>query len=383
MKRSSASIAVLMGFLFVIGVGPARAQYPKGNYACSFDATGYTAPNTNQSVNVGGIFSLTVGPDGRSLSQSTATLSVNDGGAGSAVCNYGNGSGNIGQEPSGIHDAPLNYQAAISNSAVCPPGNAILTLIPVQSGLSFIYVNESGFFGNGSCGLADPPLSGSAFICRYMINDATGMGSGFGALVTIPPLDQPAIARVAFGTIFDEYPKGPGVCLYSAAGTATYPLPGQPNQGTWKTNAKLVLGICPADPPPPFTSVSFITTKDTVIITAPGISSSTCSRAKKGFLDLSTKEIKFGAQKLNSTTTRPIIVTNTGTESAKIDEISIGGAGAFGQTNNCVDALAPKQSCTITASFKPTMKPQVGATIMIFSDASTAILSVSLLGAGK
>jgi hypothetical protein len=60
---------------------------------CGVDSTGYTAPGTMTPVDVGGVFALTIAGD--AVTQSTATLSIDDGGDGPAVCAYSSGIGSV------------------------------------------------------------------------------------------------------------------------------------------------------------------------------------------------------------------------------------------------------------------------------------------------
>ena len=108
MKHTCAVAFVSLSILFIAAarvsaapdmskVGALRAV--AGTYSCGFDSlSGYVAPGTNKSVNVGGVFTLTIDNHG-AITQGDATLSVDDGGLGSAVCSYASGAGSVGTAP--------------------------------------------------------------------------------------------------------------------------------------------------------------------------------------------------------------------------------------------------------------------------------------------
>ena len=166
MKHTCAVALVSLSILFVAAarvsaapgvskgqVGALRAV--AGTYSCGFDSlSGYVAPGINKSVNVGGVFTLTIDNHG-AITQGDATLSVDDGGLGSAVCSYASGAGSVGTAPftGNFGDAALTYTADNANSSLCPSGNASMTFGPVDNGLKFIYSNSSGFTGQGTCGV--------------------------------------------------------------------------------------------------------------------------------------------------------------------------------------------------------------------------------------
>ena len=75
-----------------------------------------------------------------------------------------------------------------------------------------------------------------------------------------------------------------------------------------------------------------------------------------------------------------ITVSNGGTATLNLTDIST--TGAFSETNNCMTALAPNSSCSITATFTPTIQGTVQGALVITSNSVGSPLSVSLTGAG-
>jgi hypothetical protein len=80
------------------GFNPGGVAASAGSYSCGFDSTGYEAPGTDTDVAVGGVFTLTIGRSG-TISQGDFTMSVDDGGAGPAICKYQSGAGQITTVP--------------------------------------------------------------------------------------------------------------------------------------------------------------------------------------------------------------------------------------------------------------------------------------------
>jgi hypothetical protein len=266
------------GLLFLVSFSTANAAQPASsgtqNYSCSFDSNGNVAPGTDEGVHVGGIFTLTI--RGASITGSNAILSVDDGGDGPAVCEYQGGKGAIATAKRGADSASLSYESDGSNSTLCPSGSATLSLLRGSDGMTFVYSNESGFSGSGTCAIAGAPEP-SQFSCKYDIKNAVGTGSGVGGIVIYPPLNQavqPGKQRSAVGIVIaDNYSSPHLVCPYfGAGGIANYPLPNMPNMGEWTLTGKSFPG-CPASP---FFDVHFETAGNTIKITAPGISNPVC-----------------------------------------------------------------------------------------------------------
>src|SRR5580704_4141476 len=100
---SLALIAISLVFVTAAHAGSASSGAAKpavaGTYSCGFDsASGYQAPGTNASVEVGGVFTIAVDKAG-AITQGSADFAVDDGGAGPAVCSYPSGNGSISLEP--------------------------------------------------------------------------------------------------------------------------------------------------------------------------------------------------------------------------------------------------------------------------------------------
>ncbi len=101
---------------------------------------------------------------------------------------------------------------------------------------------------------------------------------------------------------------------------------------------------------------------------------------------LSPSTLAFGNLGVGSTSTaKTATLTNTSTTAAlTVTSIALGGANAgdFTVTNTCGTSLAAGASCTLTATFKPTVIGSRTATITITDNASPTTQTVSLTGTG-
>ncbi len=77
---------------------------------------------------------------------------------------------------------------------------------------------------------------------------------------------------------------------------------------------------------------------------------------------------------------KTVSITNTGTTSATISNVSLTGAG-FTQTNNCT-TLAVNASCTATVGFTPAAAGANTGTLTVTSNANNSPLSIGLSGSG-
>lgn len=354
-----------------------------GNYSCGFDSfAAYQAPGTNTSVNVGGVFTLTIDNQGM-ITKSDATLSVDDGGAGPAVCKYGSGAGKIDTAAftGGFGKASLSYQAANANSVLCPSDDASITFSPVSDGLKFIYTNSSGFTGQGSCAVAAPPTSRS-FTCNYNVKsgDDPGVGVGLSTVIFSPSLNQKTLIRVSAVWGTETYPSK--TCpFFAPIGLAPY----IPNSGAWIQLAVIELPNCPSTH---FKQVSFTTNSSTISITAPGISSASCAPAillanKAATIQVMPTALSFAGQKVKTTSpTQKVTITNTGSQSVNLAGFLI--KGDFDQDSECINqTLKTGENCVVDVSFTPKATGKRNGDLDILSDAGTGEVHVKLTGVGQ
>jgi VCBS repeat protein/ASPM-SPD-2-Hydin domain-containing protein len=102
---------------------------------------------------------------------------------------------------------------------------------------------------------------------------------------------------------------------------------------------------------------------------------------------LSPPTITFSPQQVG-TTSSPVVVTLTNTSKGitlSISGITITGAnpGDFGQTPSCGTLLPPKQSCTISVTFKPTMTGARSASLSVSDNGGASPQTVPLSGTGQ
>jgi hypothetical protein len=100
---------------------------------------------------------------------------------------------------------------------------------------------------------------------------------------------------------------------------------------------------------------------------------------------ISPLAINFGNQVVGTHSSPvPVQVTNVGTASIKIHEITFKGknSGDFSQTNNCGHSLGGGKSCTIQVTFTPLVKGKRSASLQVFDNGGASPQKVALSGKG-
>lgn len=100
---------------------------------------------------------------------------------------------------------------------------------------------------------------------------------------------------------------------------------------------------------------------------------------------LSRSLLNFGTQIFGLVSPPQVLtLTNTGTAVLTVTGLGVAGVdrAAFAQTNTCGSPIAPGASCTITVTFRPDVKGQTAATIMILDNAGNSPQKVTLAGVG-
>ena len=98
-------------------------------------------------------------------------------------------------------------------------------------------------------------------------------------------------------------------------------------------------------------------------------------------VSLDTLVLNFGNQLLNvSSAPKTATLTNTGV--APLQIVGITTAGEFHVTHNCGTALAPNASCTISATFLPTLLGSKGGTVKVATNAPTSPQQINTFGTG-
>ncbi len=95
-------------------------------------------------------------------------------------------------------------------------------------------------------------------------------------------------------------------------------------------------------------------------------------------------KLVFGTNPVNSFTTLPVQLTNTGQTPLNIGSITIVGANSavFAQVNNCPAVLAPAANCTISVTFAPTVKGASAGTLTVTDNVASGKSTVALTGTG-
>jgi hypothetical protein len=99
---------------------------------------------------------------------------------------------------------------------------------------------------------------------------------------------------------------------------------------------------------------------------------------------LSPRPLMFGQHAVNSQTTLPVQLTNSGQTNLTIGNIAISGQneGDFSQSSDCPSTLTPTVSCTIEVTFTPSAKGGRGATLTVSGNMATGKANISISGIG-
>ncbi|MGA9529398.1 MAG: choice-of-anchor D domain-containing protein [Terriglobales bacterium] len=99
---------------------------------------------------------------------------------------------------------------------------------------------------------------------------------------------------------------------------------------------------------------------------------------------LSPKPLMFGRQAVNSQTTLPVQLSNSGQTDLTVGNIAIGGPEAddYSQSNDCPSTLTPTASCTIEITFTPSAKGGRDARLTVSGNMPTGNTVMGMSGIG-
>jgi len=110
-------------------------------------------------------------------------------------------------------------------------------------------------------------------------------------------------------------------------------------------------------------------------------SSSAITPAAIGTLSVNPASFNFGSVNVGSVASQPISITNSGTASVTISNVSISGAG-FNASGASGAILSPGQSTTLNVTFTPAAAGSVTGNVTIPSNAANSSVSIGLSGTG-
>jgi len=96
---------------------------------------------------------------------------------------------------------------------------------------------------------------------------------------------------------------------------------------------------------------------------------------------LNYSSLSFGNVKVGKSSTLSVVPTSVGDTPLEINSITVSGSSTL--TNSTCTSLAPKATCTINVTFKPTSKKSFAGTLEISDNASSSPQTVSLSGKGN
>jgi hypothetical protein len=108
--------------------------------------------------------------------------------------------------------------------------------------------------------------------------------------------------------------------------------------------------------------------------------SGTGTTAATGQLTLSPTSVSFGTVQLNATTSKTVVLQNTGTASVSISQAVVSGAGFSMAGLNAGTTVAAGQSASFTVTYSPTTSGNAAGNVAITSNASNGSLNLGLIG---
>jgi hypothetical protein len=102
-------------------------------------------------------------------------------------------------------------------------------------------------------------------------------------------------------------------------------------------------------------------------------------------ISVSSSSLSFGTNKVNSSSSKTVVLKSTGTSTLTFNSITLGGTNAadFTKSGCTSSSLTPGASCTMTVTFKPKAKGSRSASITITDNASNSPQKVTLTGTGN
>jgi hypothetical protein len=189
----------------------------------------------------------------------------------------------------------------------------------------------------------------------------------------VPPAitSQPANQSVTAGQ----------VATFSAAVSGTAPLSYQ-----WKKNNTAISGATSASYATPVTTTSdngaqFTLTVSNSVSSVTSSAATLTVNAGSGQLTVSPSSLNFGNVNTGSNSALSATLTNSGTSSATISNVSVSGAG-FNATGLSGVILGPGQSTNVSVTFAPSGTGAVSGTVTITSNAANSPKGITLSGSG-
>jgi hypothetical protein len=108
----------------------------------------------------------------------------------------------------------------------------------------------------------------------------------------------------------------------------------------------------------------------------------TGTTASTGLLSASPASLSFGTVATGTSSSKQVVLTNTGNAAAAISAISASGTGFSVSGLTTPATLNASQSATLTVTYAPTSAGSVTGTVTVTSDASNSPLAIALSGTG-
>lgn len=110
--------------------------------------------------------------------------------------------------------------------------------------------------------------------------------------------------------------------------------------------------------------------------------STTKPQTGPGQLTANPSTLNFGNVNIGASTQQSVTLTNSGSASINISQVSVSGAGVSTSGLTAPMTLSPGQSTTITVIYAPTSASSTNGSVTLVSDASNSPTTVSVVGTG-
>jgi hypothetical protein len=341
----------------------------------SFGVTGITTPNT---IAPGGnaSFNVSFTPSTAGSATGSITITSNDPQSPATIVNL-SGTGTSTAVAPTITTQPASQTVTAGQTArfiVTAGGTAPLSYQWLKNGVNIAGANAASY----TTPITATSDSGSTF--DVVVSNTAGTVTSAAATLTVNT-----------GTVAPTITTQPASQTVTAGQTATFIVAAggtAPLSYQWQKNGVSIAGATAAS----YTTLAMATsdsgsTFDVVVSNTAGTVTSaaatlTVNAAPAPKIQVSSTSVNFGNAVVGSNLSQALIITNTGTATLSITQVTPTGS-AFSVSGFAPPlSVSPGQQTTITAAFTPTSVGAASGSISILSNAPTSPTSVALSGTG-
>ena len=184
--------------------------------------------------------------------------------------------------------------------------------------------------------------------------------------------------------VSDSASATPAVCATPTAAASATPTPAATPTGTLKPTrtATPTPTATPTATGTPTATASATASLTPTTTTTATLTATPTATATPGALSVAPVNLKFGAQKVG-TTSRPRILKVTNASAAPVRFAAMSVSGDFAQTNSCGASLSAHSTCTISVNFQPSAVGKLIGDLPLHDNATNSPQVVNLSGKGN